>query len=269
MQANAHEMGWPEWADSDSDVALAGLTGPEFGLSADEAAEWAAAQQQADQWAAIHRAALVAAAEAIKGRNWAAKREALALADQAWGCADVMVRTVFGTAREVPARYADLVELGRGVTSAHVVEAKAVIRADADAARLAERRRLEASRAAIRASRPSAADRAAMAAARDAEQAAREAEKAAAAQAEAAQSEADRAAGEVALAEVIGAAIGCEWIEEGKTILAEDGREFMRIDVSKMLLTDLGRMLRVAPNRRVEVARLGECWRRYLVREVR
>ena len=269
MSTNAYALGQPEWADSDSDVALTGLTGPEFGLSAEEAAAHASARQQARDWAAVHRAALVAAAEAIKAGNWAAKREALAMADQAWGCADIMVRTVFGAAREVPARYADLVEMGCRVTSAQVVEAKAVIRADAEADRSARRGHMDAERAAIRAARPSPADRAAMAAAREVAKAAREAEKAAAAQAEAAQREADRAAGEAAVAEVIGAAIGCEWIEEGEHILADDGREFARLDVSAMMLTDLGRMLRVAPSRRVEVARLGECWRRYFVREVR
>jgi hypothetical protein len=217
---------------------------------------------EADQWQAIHRAALVAAANAIQSQDMGAKRDALAVATRAGEDGDVVIRAIFGAAGDdALCRYADLAAVGRGITSAQVVEAKAVIRAEKEAE---QRRDREAERAASNrrptVARPTLAVRLAL----DATIAA---EKAGVARRDAEQRAEDLKCGIAALPEMVNAAIGCEWIEESGVILADDGREYQRLVISAVVATDIGRMLRCANSRASEVARLSAVMRSHIIKE--
>lgn len=96
-------------------------------------AGWSALDQQKaqsrDDWDAVYRAAVCAAAQAIAQRNWDAKRQALSVAAQADTNRQMMVGAIFG-AREVPAQYRGLLEAGRSITRAESNEALKAIAAD-------------------------------------------------------------------------------------------------------------------------------------------
>jgi hypothetical protein len=102
-------------------------------------AQLAASRRIADDWEAVRRAAWVAAAEAVEARDWAAKRQAVAVARQAIDAACVVGAAIFGQ-RQMPAAYAPLVEAGRRVTKAQAAAAWQVVDADDRAAR-AQRQR--------------------------------------------------------------------------------------------------------------------------------
>ena len=82
-----------------------------------------------DQWDRVYRVAVCAAAEAIAARNWSAKRQALDLAKEADAARCVVSAAVFGAA-PVPAQYAELVDMGAGITREQTKAAWAVIRGD-------------------------------------------------------------------------------------------------------------------------------------------
>lgn len=83
----------------------------------------------AEDWDAVYRAAVCAAAEAITQRDWNAKRQALAVAEQADAGRDIMVGSIFG-ARPVPQQYAGLLEVGRTISRVESSVALKVIAVD-------------------------------------------------------------------------------------------------------------------------------------------
>jgi cytochrome P450 len=89
----------------------------------------------ADRWDAIYRAAVCAAAQAIEARNWEAKRQALAVAQQADEGRQQVIAAIFGRPREIPAQYAGLEKAGASISRAESSAALKVIAADRDAAR--------------------------------------------------------------------------------------------------------------------------------------
>jgi len=84
---------------------------------------------EAERWDAIYRAAVCAAADAIRQRDWTAKRQALAVTDQAKASRDLLLAEIFG-AKKVPAQYADMERAGRLLTRADSSAALKVIAAD-------------------------------------------------------------------------------------------------------------------------------------------
>lgn len=88
------------------------------------------ADGQRHRWDAIYRAAAVAAAAAIRRRDFAAKRQSLAVLQQAGGYRDAVLTSVFGAPIEVPAAYADLELAGAELTRDQVSAALRVIEAD-------------------------------------------------------------------------------------------------------------------------------------------
>lgn len=125
-------------------AVLGGLSQAEF--EAQEAAADAAIDEEIERskalcagdvprWDAIFRAAACAAAEAIKSRNWDAKRHALAVMAQAAEGRDRVVAAIFGARREIPAQYAGLERAGAHIQRGDVAEAMAVIAADKQQAR--------------------------------------------------------------------------------------------------------------------------------------
>lgn len=81
------------------------------------------------RWDAIYRAAICAAAQAIQARDWNAKRQALAVADQASSGRDAMIVSIFG-ARDIPAQYRALEDAGAQLTRQDSSAALAIIAAD-------------------------------------------------------------------------------------------------------------------------------------------
>lgn len=125
-------------------AVASGLPKAEF--EAQEAAEAAEVESQiesaksqassdADRWDSIYRAAVCAAAQAIQGRNWDAKRQALAVAQQADEGRQRVIAAIFGRPREIPAQYAGLEKAGRSISRAESSAALKIIAADRDAAR--------------------------------------------------------------------------------------------------------------------------------------
>lgn len=89
----------------------------------------------ADRWDAIYRAAVCAAAQAIQSRNWDAKRQALAVAQQADEGRQRVIAAIFGRRREIPAQYAGLEKAGRSISRAESSAGLKIIADDRDAAR--------------------------------------------------------------------------------------------------------------------------------------
>ena len=94
----------------------------------------------AARWDAIYRASVCAAAQAIAARDWAAKRQALAVADQADAARQLMIAALFGRPKEIPAQYAALERAGATLTRTESSAALRVIAADRAAMR-AQRKR--------------------------------------------------------------------------------------------------------------------------------
>lgn len=92
----------------------------------------------AERWDAIYRAAVCAAAQAIKARDWAAKRQALSVAQQADEGRQRVIAAIFGGQREIPAQYAGLEKAGRSISRAESSAALAVIAADSPATKKPE-----------------------------------------------------------------------------------------------------------------------------------
>jgi len=84
----------------------------------------------AKRWDAIYRAAVCAAAQAIQARDWAAKRQALAVSEQADANRQVVLAAIFGRAKEVPAQYAGLERAGASITRDESSAALKIIAAD-------------------------------------------------------------------------------------------------------------------------------------------
>ena len=89
----------------------------------------------AERWDLIYRAAVCAAAQAIAARDWAAKRQALAVADQADAARQPLIASIFGRPKEVPAQYAALERAGASLTREESSAALRVIAADRAAMR--------------------------------------------------------------------------------------------------------------------------------------
>lgn len=127
-------------------------------VSAEQLAREAAAASKwvanAVRWEAVYRAAMVAAAQATNSGDWAAKRAALGVAQQACDGRNTanakLIGAIFGQ-RDVPAGYARFESAGRAVSDADLASAEAVVAADADAANAAARRAESARRDAARA----------------------------------------------------------------------------------------------------------------------
>jgi hypothetical protein len=90
----------------------------------------AAATADRARWEAIYRAAVCAAAEAIRAVNWGAKRQALAVAEQADRGRCIMRTSLFGTAESIPAQYAGLEAAGRSITREESSAALQAVAAD-------------------------------------------------------------------------------------------------------------------------------------------
>ena len=194
----------------------------------------AAGVEMQSRWDSIYRAAVCSAAEAIAARDWAAKRAAMVVAQQADGLRDRVTCAIFG-GRDVPASYAAYEAAGARISRE---QSNAALRAIAADDRAAAQRKVP--RAPIPRRDPAAiavlqADRAAAA-------------KSAAAAVKAAaelQAKDDVAAGHAALSEVISTALGgADWVECGGVILAGDGRTFARPVWSDSTAADIGRALR-------------------------
>jgi hypothetical protein len=84
----------------------------------------------AARWDAIYRAAVCSAAQAISARDWTAKRQALAVADQADAARQPMMAALFGRPKEIPAQYAALERAGATLTREDSSAALRVIAAD-------------------------------------------------------------------------------------------------------------------------------------------
>lgn len=89
----------------------------------------------AERWDAVYRAAVCAAAQAIEARNWEAKRQALAVAQQADEGRQILIAAIFGRPREIPAQYAGLERAGATITRAESSAALKVIASDRAAMR--------------------------------------------------------------------------------------------------------------------------------------
>lgn len=87
-------------------------------------------RRDSDRWDAIYRAAVCAAAQAIERRDWAAKRQALAVAEQADAARSIMIAAIFGRPREIPAQYAGMERAGATITREQSSAALKVIAAD-------------------------------------------------------------------------------------------------------------------------------------------
>lgn len=98
-------------------------------------------EADAARWDAIYRAAVCAAAQAIAARDWAAKRQALAVADQADAARQPVMAALFGRPREIPAQYAALERAGATLTRDDSSAALKVIAADRAAMRAHNRNR--------------------------------------------------------------------------------------------------------------------------------
>jgi len=98
-------------------------------------------EADAARWDAIYRAAVCAAAQAIAARDWAAKRQALAVADQADAARQPILAALFGRPAEIPAQYAALERAGATLTRDDSSAALRVIAADRAAMRANRNRR--------------------------------------------------------------------------------------------------------------------------------
>lgn len=109
----------------------------EAGRALDERLTAAKARGASDveRWGAIYRAAVCAAAQAIAGRDWAAKRQALAIAEQADKGRQVVFAAIFGAPKAIPAQYAGMERSGAAISRAESSAALKVIAADRAAAR--------------------------------------------------------------------------------------------------------------------------------------
>jgi hypothetical protein len=92
-------------------------------------------EADAARWDAIYRAAVCTAAQAIAARDWTAKRQALAVADQADAARQPVMAALFGRPKEVPAQYAALERAGATLTREDSSAALRVIAADRAAMR--------------------------------------------------------------------------------------------------------------------------------------
>lgn len=113
----------------------------EAAIDAKLAAAKAQGASDVGRWDAIYRAAVCAAAQAIQARDWSAKRQALAVAEQADANRQVVFAALFGRAKEVPAQYASLERAGRALTRAESSAALNIIAADRAAMRQQQQRR--------------------------------------------------------------------------------------------------------------------------------
>ena len=187
------------------------------------------------RWDSIYRAAVCSAAEAIAARDWAAKRAAMVVAQQADGLRDRVTCAIFG-GQDVPAAYAAYEAAGARISREQSSAALRAIAAD-DRAAAAQRK---VPRAPIPRRDP------ATIVVRQADRAAAAKSVAAAVKAAAElQAKDDVAAGHAALSEVISTALGgADWVECGGVILADDGRTFARPVWSDSTAADVGRALR-------------------------
>jgi hypothetical protein len=120
---------------SQADFEAAQAHAADVSLDARIDAARARGEIDAARWDAIYRAAVCSAAQAIAARDWTAKRQALAVADQADAARQPMMAALFGRPKEIPAQYAALERAGATLTREDSSAALRVIAADRAAMR--------------------------------------------------------------------------------------------------------------------------------------
>lgn len=120
-----------------TEATEAPTTAWERGQYAKMATDALSAPARCEQWDAVYRAAICAAAQAVQARDWGAKRQALAVAAQADKNRDVVLGAIFGSPQDVPAQYSAFAAAGAAITREQSSAAKRLVAADKPVAKAA------------------------------------------------------------------------------------------------------------------------------------